>query len=101
MHREVAVVFVEQKYLCGRDADACPAHVPIRLARLHQDAVESDCVFTNVPANAREVDLERLKWVPGNPVARQLWLKFRDYVDGQVEPRHLPYLVDKLVDQVS
>lgn len=58
MEGEVAVVFVEEIDAGGEEAQGKKAHVPVRLARLDEDAVEKNAVGAKVEADAIAVNLE-------------------------------------------
>ena len=74
--REVAIIFVEKIDFGGSNSESKPAHVPVRLFGLEKDAVESDRLASGVPEDALAVEVDILKRMPRDPVARGLGLKF-------------------------
>lgn len=100
MKRKVAIVFVEKINFGRSNFESQPAHVPVRLFGLEQDAVKANRPAGDMPENALMVDLDIFKRVPGDPVAQDPGLKFCNHIDGQIRVAHLLDLFDELVNQI-
>ena len=100
MKRKVAIVFVEKINFGRSNFESQPAHVPVRLFGLENDAVKVDRPSCDVPENALVIDPDIFKRVPGDPVTDDPGLKFCNHIDGQIRVAHLMNLFDELVNQV-